>query len=209
MAKLNKELQENLKEINKIIFNMAEIENDFIISTNIHNEMIVVSINSVKDGEVEIGDSFYLFEGQENEVDAKLAAQNDASEISVTPTGNLTSTNVQAALVELQGDIDNRYTKAQADTLLAGKVDNTVFDAANLNRADKYLANQNIVNMLYTNGDLTKIRYRVDSDTDYETLSYVNGNLTTIGHYINTVLKGTTTLSYTSGNLVSAIFVGV
>ena len=67
MAKLNKELQENLKEINNIIFKMAEIDNDFIISTNIHNEMIVVSINSVKDGEVEIGDSFYLLECQENE----------------------------------------------------------------------------------------------------------------------------------------------
>ena len=67
MAKLNKELQENLKEINKIIFNMAEIDNDFIISMNIHNEMIVVSINSVKDGEVEIGDSFYSLEWQENE----------------------------------------------------------------------------------------------------------------------------------------------
>lgn len=143
------------------------------------------------------------------QVDVKLAGQNDASEINVTPTGNLTSTNVQAALVELQGDIDNRYTKTQTDTLLAGKVDKTVFGAANLNRADKYLANQNIINMFYTNGDLTKIRYRVDSDTDYETLSYVNGNLTTIRHYINAVLKGTTTLSYTSGNLVSAIFVGV
>ena len=67
MAKLNKELQENLKEINSIIFKMAEIDNDFIISTNIHSEMIVVSINSVKDGEVEIGDSFYLLEFQENE----------------------------------------------------------------------------------------------------------------------------------------------
>ena len=67
MAKLNKELQENLKEINKIIFKVAEVDNDFIISTNIHSEMIVVSINRVKDGEVEIGDSFYLLEGQENE----------------------------------------------------------------------------------------------------------------------------------------------
>ena len=67
MAKLNKELQENLKEINKIVFKMAEIDDDFIISMNIHNEMIVVSINSVKDGEVEIGDSFYLLEFQENE----------------------------------------------------------------------------------------------------------------------------------------------
>ena len=141
------------------------------------------------------------------EVDTKLAGQNDASEISVTPNGNMVSTNVQDALVELQLDVDDRYTKAQADTLLAGKVDKTVFDAANLNRADKYLANQNIVNMLYTNGDLTKIRYRVNSDTDYETLSYVNGNLTTINHYINAVLKGTTTLSYGAGNLVSAVFV--
>lgn len=143
----------------------------------------------------------------EAEIDTKLAAQNDASEIVVVPTGNLVSTNVQAALVELQGDIDNRYTKSETTTLLAGKVDKTVFDAANLNRADKYLANQNIVNMLYTNGDLTKIRYRVDSDTDYETLSYVNGNLTTIRHYINAVLKGTTTLSYGAGNLVSAVFI--
>ena len=67
MAKLNKELQDNLKEINKIIFKMVEIDNDFIISTNIHSEMIVVSINSVKDGEVEIDDSFYLLEWQENE----------------------------------------------------------------------------------------------------------------------------------------------
>ena len=67
MAKLNNSLQENLKEINKIIFKMAEIENDFIISTNIHNEMIVVFINSVKDGEVEIGDSFYLLECQYDE----------------------------------------------------------------------------------------------------------------------------------------------
>ena len=67
MAKLNKELLENLKEINKIVFKMAEIDNDFIISMNIHNEMIVVRINSVKDGEVEIGDSVYLLEWQDNE----------------------------------------------------------------------------------------------------------------------------------------------
>ena len=67
MAKLNNSLQENLKEINKIIFKMAEFDNDYIISTNIHSEMIVVSINSVKDGEVEIGDSFYLLEWQEND----------------------------------------------------------------------------------------------------------------------------------------------
>ena len=57
------------------------------------------------------------------QIDAKLASQNDASEINVVPTGNLTSTNVQAALVELQGDIDDRYTKAEIDTKLAGQND--------------------------------------------------------------------------------------
>ena len=177
----------------------------------------------------------------EAEIDAKLEAQNEASEISVIPAGNLTSTNVQAALVELQGGMDNRYTKAEVDTKLAGQNDaseinysnttsglaatkvqgaidevegrldvaETKIANANISRADKYLASQNIANMIYTNGDLTKIRYRVDSDTDYETLSYVNGNLTTINHYINAVLKGTTTLSYSGGNLVSAIFVAV
>ena len=146
----------------------------------------------------------------ETEIDAKLAAQNDASEIVVVPTGNLASTNVQAALVELQGDIDNRYTKSETTTLLAGKVDKTTYTGSNLDRADKILANQNIANMLYDgNGNLVKIRYKTNTDTDYEVLSYTNNSLTSIDHYVSSVLKGTTTLSYTSGNLVSAIFVGV
>lgn len=47
----------------------------------------------------------------ESEIDAKLDAQNDASEINVTPSGNLESENVQAALEELQNDLDNMDTK--------------------------------------------------------------------------------------------------
>lgn len=76
-------------------------------------------------------------------------------------------------------------------------------------RADRYLALQNIANMVYTSGDLTKIQYNNSTDVDYEVLSYSGGNLSTIQHYVGSVLKGTTTLSYTSDNLVSAIFVGV
>ena len=75
--------------------------------------------------------------------------------------------------------------------------------------ADKELSGLNIANMLYTDGNLTKIRYTADTDTDYEVLGYTSGNLSSINHYIGSVLKGTTTLSYTDGNLVSAIFVGV
>ena len=145
----------------------------------------------------------------EAEIDTKLAAQNDASEIVVVPTGNLASTNVQAALVELQADINNRYTKSETDTLLAGKVDDSEIASVNLLRADKYLAAQNIANMTYVSGDLAKIQYNTATDVDYETLGYTSGNLTSINHYVGSVLKGTTTLSYTAGNLTSAVFVGV
>lgn len=99
--------------------------------------------------------------------------------------------------------------KLEVDELNQLKVSYEDFEDVNLNRADKYLAAQNIVNMLYTNGDLTKIRYKNNTDVDYETLTYTSGNLTSINHYVGSILKGTTTLSYAGGNLVSAIFVGV
>ena len=99
---------------------------------------------------------------------------------------------------------------SELDSRIAGKVDKSTYTRSNLDRADKILANQNIANMLYdNNGNLVKIRYKTDTDTDYEVLSYTINRLTSIDHYVSSVLKGKTTLSYTSGNLVSAIFVGV
>ena len=84
----------------------------------------------------------------------------------------------------------------------------TEIDNVNLLRADKYLASQNIAQMIYSNGSLTKIQYNNASDIDYEILNYTNGNLTSVDHYINSILFGTTTLSYTSGSLVSVVFAG-
>ena len=76
--------------------------------------------------------------------------------------------------------------------------------------ANKYLASQNISNMLYDSRDnLIRIRYNNNTDVDYEILTYSDDILTTIQHYINSVLRGTTTLSYSGENLISAIFVGV
>lgn len=98
--------------------------------------------------------------------------------------------------------------KLEIDEINAAKLDVVDFEDVNLNRADKYLAAQNIANMLYTNGDLVKIRYKNDADVDYEVLAYTSGNLSSIQHYVGSVLKGTTTLSYSGGNLVSAVFVG-
>ena len=105
--------------------------------------------------------------------------------------------------------ITDTYTKAELNAALALKVDDTEIASVNLLRADKYLAAQNIANMSYTDGNLTKIQYNDALDIDYEVFAYGSGNLTSIQHYVASVLKGTTTLSYTSGNLVSAIFIGV
>lgn len=105
--------------------------------------------------------------------------------------------------------ITDAYTKAELNSALALKVDDTEIASVNLLRADKYLAAQNIANMSYTDGNLTKIQYNDALDIDYEVFAYTSGNLSSIQHYVGSVLKGTTTLSYTSGNLVSAIFVGV
>lgn len=108
------------------------------------------------------------------------------------------------------GQLDNRYyTETEVNAALALKVDDTEIASVNLLRADKYLAAQNIANMSYTDGNLTKIQYNNALDIDYEVFAYTSGNLSSIQHYVGSVLKGTTTLSYTSGNLVSAIFVGV
>ena len=108
------------------------------------------------------------------------------------------------------GQLDNRYyTETEVNAALALKVDDTEIASVNLLRADKYLAAQNIANMSYTDGNLIKIQYNDALDIDYEVFAYTSGNLSSIQHYVGSVLKGTTTLSYTSGNLVSAIFVGV
>ena len=130
------------------------------------------------------------------ELDALLDAQNDASEIGYSNTvSGLVATTVQAALDEVEGRV--------------GTVETDVSNS-NLTRADKYLAAQSIAVMSYdVDGNLSKIQYNNAADVDYEVFGYVSGNLSTIQHYVGSVLKGTTTLSYTSGNLVSAIFVGV
>ena len=80
----------------------------------------------------------------------------------------------------------------------------------NINRADKWLAAQNIARMVMQDGLLVKIRYNQDVDQDYELLSYDNitGNLTNISHYIKGVYMGITNFEYADGDLVSVIFAG-
>ena len=131
--------------------------------------------------------------------------------VPAAPTASVGTNSTQVATTAfVNAEIANdTYSKSQIDTALGLKVDDTEIASVNLLRADKYLAAQNIAKMLYSDGDLVKIRYKNDSDVDYEILAYTSGNLTSIQHYVGSVLKGTTTLSYSGGNLVSAVFVGV
>ena len=148
-------------------------------------------------------------------------ATTKAGEASTSASGALTSrnqastfaTNSSNSAIKSSQWADNNYNVE----VEAGKYSakhwateaNNVIASTNLLRADKYLAAQNIANMSYTDGNLTKIQYNAAADVDYEVFAYGSGNLTSIQHYVGSVLKGTTTLSYTSGNLISAIFVGV
>ena len=91
-----------------------------------------------------------------------------------------------------------------------GIVEDTVADS-NLARADKYLASQNVVNMEYNaEGKLAKVQYNNPIDDDYEVLSYnAEGKLSNVAHYVATVLKGNTVLSYSNGKLVSAPYTAI
>ena len=112
----------------------------------------------------------------------------------------------------LNGALDVRYyTKAQADMLLAGKVDDSEIASVNLLRADKYLAAQNVVNMEYNiAGKLAKVQYNSAIDENYEVLTYNGeGKLSNVAHYVGTILKGNTVLSYTNGKLVSAPYTAI
>lgn len=82
-------------------------------------------------------------------------------------------------------------------------------DDLNVSRADKALASKDVANLIYSAGNLVKIRYTTDDDVDYEVLTYVGEDLTNVAHYVDGVLQGNTVLAYASGELVSSIFVGV
>ena len=102
------------------------------------------------------------------------------------------------------------YTKSEVDGIASNKVNLADYQTMNLDRADKYLANQNVVGMVYDgDGKLVKVQYNNPTDVDYEVLDYADGKLTNVAHYVNGVLKGNTKLSYSNGKLISAPFVGV
>ena len=170
----------------------AEVANDTYSKTQLNNGQLdnrYFTETELLNGALDV--RYYT----EAEIDAKLGAQNDASEISYSnTTSGLVATKVQGAIDEVEGRLD------VAETKIAN---------ANISRADKYLASQNIANMVYTDGDLTKIQYKNATDVDYEIFSYSGGDLSGIAHYVGGILKGNSVLLYTDGDLSSVVFTEV
>ena len=98
---------------------------------------------------------------------------------------------------------------------LNAKADKTYVEGViadtNLTRADKYLASQNVVKMIYNpEGKLSKVRYNNDTDVNYEVLTRnLEGKLNNVAHYVESILRGNTTLSYENGKLVAAPYTTV
>lgn len=105
--------------------------------------------------------------------------------------------------------VDANELKEWVNTQIAGKADESELVALNVFRADKVLATKDVAKLLYSGGNLVKIRYGTDADVDYEVLTYSGADLVNIAHYIGGVFKGDTVLTYGGGELVSSIFVGV
>ena len=156
----------------------------------------------------------YIGTGSENIPLAKKAEMLavDAHFARVDNPHGVTKAQVGLGNVENLAPADMPISSA-VQAALNAKADKTYVEGgvadANLTRADKYLASQNIANMSYTNGDLTKIQYKNTTDVDYEVFSYSGGYLSGIAHYVGGILKGNSVLLYTDGDLSSVLFTEV
>ena len=109
------------------------------------------------------------------------------------------------AVGEVTIDTDKDVVVVHDGVTVGGK---PMAEEAGVAKADKILAGYSIANMLYTAGDLTKIRYNTNTDVDYELFTYGVDGLIGIEHYIATVLEGSSVLNYTDGALTSVIYTG-
>ena len=120
----------------------------------------------------------------------------------------VTKAQVGLSDVDNTSDVDKPISTATANAL-ALKTDTATLESLNAFRADKVLASKDVANLIYSDGNLVKIRYTIDDDVDYEVLTYSGEDLTNVAHYLGGVLQGNTVLTYASDELVSSIFVGV
>ena len=149
-------------------------------------------------------------------LDSKL---DDAQVLTDVPLGALfTDTITQVNNTLASSSITAALSAAQGKLLKDSqtKLELAVGTATNV-RYDKILAALDIIEMVYTNGDLTTVRYSGDNNTSIykrDVLAYSLGNLVTIKHFFNAVTllshSAITTLTYdASDNLIATAYLEV
>lgn len=111
-------------------------------------------------------------------IEANAKDDQTASEVPVTPAGSLIADNVQTALEDLHTATGTLAEAVEKSTAVTG--------TSTLVRYDKLLGNLDVIQMVYTDGDLTTVRYFGDNNTDSfyrDVLVYSSGNFTSIKHY--------------------------
>lgn len=175
-----------------------------------------------------ISDTVNPHEVTKSQVGLEFAENTSDADKVVASAGKLTSARDISLSGEVSGTVAfdgsaNVDIAVSIDGLDASKLVSGVIDAArlpsyvyasvltglNVFRADKVLASKDVANMIYSAGNLVKIRYNTDVDVDYEVLTYSGSDLVNVAHYVDSVFKGDTVLMYSDGELVSSIFVGV
>ena len=172
-----------------------------------------------------LGDIAYVQDLEDTYMLVALPSNNHLNWKKLNSAAGVVSINGLNGVVSISSDdlpegLVNKYFTEVRETEIQESIDEvenrldiaeyTIADV-NLTRADKYLASQNVVKMLYNlEGKLSKVRYNNDTDVDYEVLTYnLDGKLSNVAHYVKGLLRGNTTLSYENGKLVAAPYTAI
>ena len=171
------------------------------------------------------GDIAYVEDSQKTYRLVGLPSSNALNWKKLNSTASVISINgltgaVSMSSDDLQEGLVNKYFTEVRETEIKESIEEvenrldifeTAISSSNSTRADRYLASQNVVKMLYNlKGKLSKVRYNNDTDVDYEVLTRnLEGKLSNVAHYVDSILRGNTTLSYENGKLVAAPYIAL
>ena len=192
----------------------GKVNSSYLNSLNLVDVFTVVDLDSmILISAARPGDIAYVESYGDTYMLAALPSSNALNWKKLNSSAGVISVNGLTGVISMSSDdlpeglVNKYFTEVRENRL---EVAETVISNANLTRADKYLAAQNIAKMIYDlEGNLLKVRYNNDVDVDYEVLTYSGENLVNLAHYVNEELKGNTVMMYASDELVSSIFIGV
>ena len=160
-------------------------------------------------------DGFVTYFGKVRTVDTSAWAEGDVLYLSNAVPGGLTNVVPTTGVKQTIARVINSHATVGTLMVRVLPINELAYypndsRLTGLLRADRWLASQNVVNMIYTSGKLSKVRYNTDTDVNYEILTYdVGGKLINVAHYVDSILKGNTVLTRSAGRLQSAPFIAV